>query len=197
MDRFLDQVRIDARWWVDQFDLRWRLERPSMELDPTITRVSGYTLRRHPDLDAFNRRALLLWSDVLGYQARAEGPYGVVRLAALFPKSPFEGADPSMFALDGERFSLHRNPPFDQGVEGVSANLCLWFPQDPPERRWTAEYGLVELFDLARRHLAAEHVWRETDRWPTEDAPHGDHAQPVRSRPELKVAPLRQASKGT
>lgn len=74
----------------------------------------------------------------------------------------------------------------------MSAELCLYFSRDPDERRWTAEYGLVELFDIARRHLACEHVWRETDTWPTEDAPHGTAARPVRRRPELKVAPLRE-----
>jgi hypothetical protein len=180
-----------ASWWCGDFESRHRLEYPSTQLDPTIHRLRRRTLRQHPDLRRF--LAMLgvppLW--MLAYQALAEGPYGMVRLAALFPVSPFNGGDPEVFALDGERRSLHRNPPWDGGVEGVSAHLCLYFRSDPSERRWTAEYGLVELFDLARRHLACEHVWRETNVWPTEDARHGEAARPARPRPELKVPPLR------
>ena len=52
------------------------------------------------------------------------------------------------------------------------------------------QYGLIELFDIARVHLGSEHVWRKTDVWPTEDAPHGI-TKPARRRPELKVTPLR------
>jgi hypothetical protein len=162
-----------------------------MRLDPTIENLPRQTLRRHPDLRAYLQRHGLTALELLGYQAMAEGPYGIVRLAALFPTDPFRGGEPEVFALDGDRRSLHRNPPYDDGVQGVSATLCLYFPGDPHERRWTVEDGLVRLFDLARRHLACEHVWRETDKWPTEDAPHGNLARPVRRRPELKLPPLR------
>jgi hypothetical protein len=34
-------------------------------------------------------------------------------------------------------------------------------------------------------------VWRKTDVWATEDAPHGGAATPVAPRPDLKVPPLR------
>lgn len=162
-----------------------------MRLDPTIENLPLRTLRRHPDVRAFIDRWEMPALYVLGYEALAEGPYGFVRLAALFPVDPFAGGDPQVFALDGDRRSLHRNPPYDDGVEGVSGHLCLYFPHDPPERRWSVGYGLVGLFDIARRHLACEHVWRETGVWPTEDAPHGDAARPVAHRPELVVPPLR------
>lgn len=177
-------------WWVGRFDLLWRLEHPSMELDPTISRLPRRTARQQQDL----RRFIEMWGvstlDVLAYQALAEPPYGLVRLAALFPLSPFEGGEPQVFALDGERTSLHRNPPFDEGTEGSSAHLCLYYRNDPSERRWTPEYGLIELFDIARRHLAAEHVWRQEGSWPIEQAPHGE-GRPARRRPDLKVPPLR------
>lgn len=180
-----------ASWWCGRFDLLHHLECPSTRLDPTICNLPRETLRRHPDLRAFLARLGVSPLFMLGYEALAEGPYGLVRLAALFPRDPFAGADPKVFALDGDRRSLHRNPPWDNGVEGHGADLCLYFPPDPQERRWTVEYGLVGLFDLARRHLACEHIWRETDEWPTEDAPHGDLARPVAPRPELRVQPLR------
>lgn len=162
-----------------------------MQLDPTIRHLSRETLRRHRDLRAFCDRLGVPPLYLLAYEAAAEGLYGFVRLAALFPADPFKGGQPQVFALDGERRSLHRNPPWDGGEEGVSAHLCLYFPHDPPERQWTPDYGLIGLFDLARQHLECEHVWRETGDWPTEDAEHGFAARPARPRPELKIAPLR------
>lgn len=182
-----------ASWWSGRFDLLHHLECPSTRLDPSIEKLPLRTLRQHPDLRAFLDRLGVRALYMLGYEALAEGPYGMVRVAALFPANPFRGAQPQVFALDGERRSLHRNPPWDDDVEGVSAHLCLYFPEDPEERRWTVDYGLVGLFDLARRHLACEHVWRETDVWPTEDAPHGEAATPVARRPKLKVPPLRSS----
>jgi hypothetical protein len=178
-------------WWCGRFDLLHHLEYPSMNLDPTITRMAARSLRQHPDLRRFGEMLGVPPAWILAYSALAEGPYGLVRLAALFPASPFAGGEPQVFALDGNRRSLHRNPPWDEEVEGVSAHLCLYFSGDPDERRWTPEYGLVELFDLGRRHLACEHVWRETNVWPTEDTPHGPNVKPARPRPELKVRPLR------
>jgi hypothetical protein len=179
-----------ASWWCGQFELPYRLEYPSTHIDPTIEKLPKQTLRQNPGLRAYLDRWGVPALYMLGYQAMAEGPYGIVRLAALFPANPFRGGEPQVFALDGDRRSLHRNPPWDEGVHGVSAHLCLYFPEDPKERRWTVEYGLVGLFDLARRHLACEHVWRETGDWPTEDAPHGAAARPVAPRPELRVPAL-------
>lgn len=193
-DRVTRHGQNQAQWWCQNFEALHYLEWPSTRLDPTIENLQLDTLRRNFDLSRYLRTngAPAIWT--LGYQALAEGPYGLVRLAALFPVDPFAGADPQVFALDGDRRSLHRNPPYDDDVRGVSGHLCLYFPGDPEERRWTPEYGLVGLFDLGRRHLACEHVWRETGTWPTEDAPHGDAAKPVEQRPELKVRPLRGAA---
>jgi hypothetical protein len=162
-----------------------------MELDTSIRRLPTRTLRRHPDLGALVAREGGEAYDFLAYEALAEDAYGRIRLAAVFPDSFEEGGEPMVFALDGDRRSLHRNPPFDQGVQGCSAHLCLYYSGDPDERRWTPEYGLLELFDLARRHLLAEHVWRQSGRWPIEEAAHGA-APAARRRPELKVTPLRE-----
>jgi hypothetical protein len=180
-----------ASWWCGRFDLLHRLQYPSTLADRTICSLPKRTLRQHADLRVYLDRLGVPALYMLSYQAIAEGPYGIVRLAALFPADPFRGGQPQVFALDGNRCSLHRNPPWDDGEDGASAHLCLYFPGDPEERRWTVDYGLVGLFDLGRRHLACEHVWRETDKWPTEDAPHGDVARPAARRPELKVPPLR------
>ena len=56
--------------------------------------------------------------------------------------------------------------------------LCLWYPADPPERRWTSDKGLLDLVEIVRRHLFLERYWRMTGahrggEWLYEDAPHG------------------------
>ena len=123
MESRLEPTRAAARWWVGRFDLLWRLEVGSLRRDRTIRRLPSQTLRRQPDLRRhWESRGLFPW-DVLAYQATAEGRYGTVRLAAAFLGSPFDGGHPDVFALDGDRRSLHRNPPFDAGEQGVSAHL--------------------------------------------------------------------------
>lgn len=166
-----------------------------MQLDRTIKRAEPRLLRQHPDARLLVGRLNVPQWDLLAYQALADAPFGGVRLLALFPRNPFSGdpeTRPSVLALDGPRESLHRNASSPKAAQqGQSADLCLFFDGDPAERRWTPEAGLLGLFDLARRHLAAEHVWRTTRRWPIEDAAHGDRASPAASRPDLAVPALR------
>ena len=40
--------------------------------------------------------------------------------------------------------------------------LCLWYPLDPAERRWTADKGLLDLLDIITSHLLYEAYWRVT-----------------------------------
>lgn len=189
MDLLMNSERAQARWWPGRFELLWKLEHRSMEMDETIERLPWRTLRQNPDLRRYVAELGVPTWDLLAYQAMAEGAYGLVRVAALFPFSPFAGHHPEVFALDGDRRSKHRNPPWDNGEEAVSAHLCLYYRRDPSERRWTVDDELIRLFDLARKHLDAEHIWRETDKWPMDDAEHGP-ARPARRRPELKLPPL-------
>lgn len=56
--------------------------------------------------------------------------------------------------------------------------LCLWYPLDPEEQRWTSSRGLLDLIEIVRTHLFLEHYWRLTGgeaggQWLVEDAPHG------------------------
>ena len=76
---------------------------------------------------------------------------------------------PRVFADPGAA-SKHRMPEDDA--------LCLYFPWDPPERRWQYENGLVQLFDIVADHLHKELWWRHTGGpdggdWLGEDADHG------------------------
>ena len=188
----MNSRRAQVRWWPGRFELLWALENPSLKMDETIERLPCRTLRQNADLRRYLAVMDLEPYDVLAYEARASGAYGFVRVAALFPFSPFKGYHPEVFALDGDRRSKHRNPPFDNDEVGVSAHLCLYYRRDPLERQWGPRDGLLRLFDLARIHLDAEHIWRRTERWPLEEAQHGV-APPARPRPDLQLPPLRLA----
>lgn len=143
-----------------------------MRRDESIAALAPRVMRRMPDVVAYaERRGLQLW-DLRAYSANVEGADGRLRLVALFPGEPNQ-VDPDVLCLDGPRTSKHRNPPFEDGVFGKSAELCLYYRRDPDERRWRPENGLLGLFDLGRIHVANEHAWRRDGRWPGEDAPHG------------------------
>lgn len=176
--------RCKVRWWeVKEAHVR-ALEEPSLRLDPTIARLDAEEIDRIQDLRRFVEGLGVEPEDVLAYQALADGPFGRYRLVAMFPFPPYE-REPIVFCLDGPRgvwASQHRNG---------EAQLCLYYKDDPPERRWTADLGLLRLFDLARQHVTAEFVWRKTKRWPIDEAPHGK-TEPAPPDPSLALPPLRK-----
>jgi len=51
--------------------------------------------------------------------------------------------------------------------------LCLYYPKDPVENRWTADKGLVQLVVAVQNQLFIEDIWRETGEWLSPQAPHG------------------------
>lgn len=67
---------------------------------------------------------------------------------------------------DGPNDSPHRFA--DRG----RTRLCLWHYDDPEERRWVPDDGLLELFGMAAHHLFKEAWWRETETWIGEEYPH-------------------------
>jgi hypothetical protein len=64
------------------------------------------------------------------------------------------------------RFRAHAKDPL------CRSSLCVWCNDDPPEKRWIFEDGLLELIDLTRIHLFKEAYWRETGEWLGPEAPH-------------------------
>lgn len=74
---------------------------------------------------------------------------------------------PKVFA-DGPTTSPHRYPTRGR------THLCLWYPDDPPEWKWTADQGLLALFGTAAHHLFKEGWWRETGEWLGHEAPHDE-----------------------
>jgi hypothetical protein len=72
------------------------------------------------------------------------------------------GEYPRVFAKPGAT-SPHRYP---------DGSLCIWFPWDPQQQRWSSDKGLLELIELTRQHLF-QNYWRRFRIWLIEDASHG------------------------
>lgn len=74
--------------------------------------------------------------------------------------------------VDGPTSSPHR---YDDG------SLCMWYPGDAANHRWTFEHGLLDLLDTIRGHLFREAYWREhgerDDAWLGPEVAHGPVAQ--------------------
>jgi hypothetical protein len=51
-------------------------------------------------------------------------------------------------------------------------SLCMWWPKDPPHRRWQRADGLLKLVDTALTHVFKELYWQEAGEWLGEEAPH-------------------------
>ncbi len=158
------------------------LESDSLQLDRTIHRLTPFEIDTLRDLRAFAEWLGASREDLLVYASTAKGAFGDYRLVAFFPGPP-DTVLPIVLCLDGPR-----------GMEASEHRyfgpwLCLYYPGDPPERRWKLEDGLLRLFDIARRHVFGEHVWRQTGKWPIAEAPHGECA-PAAHDPSIAVGPL-------
>jgi hypothetical protein len=146
----------DAAWWAPlDRDARRRL-------GPALRHRYGPARLRHRE-DTRTLSYFVDGLDVVGdrdpvdveIRFYAEPPYDTYGLA------PSEY--PRVFAKPGAS-SKHRQP---------DGSLCLWTPWDPPDRRWTADKGLLELIELTRQHLFLENYWRRFKVWLVQDSPHG------------------------
>jgi hypothetical protein len=50
--------------------------------------------------------------------------------------------------------------------------ICMWHPDDPDEKRWVTEDGLLALARHVQVHLFKEAWFRESGEWVGEEAPH-------------------------
>jgi hypothetical protein len=64
------------------------------------------------------------------------------------------------------RFAPHRKDPLQRPA------LCIWYPDDPPERRWVPRDGLLTLIEMTRVHLFKEAWYRETSEWLGDEVSH-------------------------
>ncbi|WP_433272267.1 hypothetical protein ACQPZA_18795 [Pseudonocardia xinjiangensis] len=63
------------------------------------------------------------------------------------------------------------------------SSLCIWYPLDPPEQRWTWRDGGTALAGHICAHLIRESWWRKTDEWVGDEAPHPQPEPPQRPDP--------------
>jgi hypothetical protein len=183
----LPQNRRHARWWEWLPARVHALEGASLREDRTIRRLRGDEIERNSDLRAYVESQGIEPADLLAYLGCAEGGFGRYRLGAIFLFPP-DIAPPSVFCLDGPRgaaASAHRMSDVE---------LCLYYWDDPAERQWNAEDGLRRLFDLARRHVTGEYIWRSTGAWPMAEAPHGQ-CEPALPDPALALPSLHKPSR--
>jgi hypothetical protein len=183
VDELPDQRKY-ARWWEWLPARLVALEGASLREDRTIRRLPPDEIEGNPDLWAFSAACEIEPGDLLVYIAHAEGGFGRFRLAAIFLVPP-DMAPPHVYCLDGPRGSEASEHRIGE------VELCLYFKNDPAERRWTHQDGLRRLFDLARRHVTGEHICRRTGSWPIEEAPHGE-TEPAPHDPSVALPPLRK-----
>lgn len=136
--------------WLLDFQLRARLEADAR--------------RELPDLRY--RRLQRRTGPVDVWEATVKVDHDVHRLVRVefdrrFPTTP-------TVSSTGPTDSPHRYPGRGRTV------LCLWYPSDPPSRRWTVNEGLLALFGIAAHHLFKEHWWRQTGEWLGAEAPHDE-----------------------
>lgn len=70
--------------------------------------------------------------------------------------------------------------------------LCLWYPDDPENLRWSWVDGLDAYIRVVQRHLWSEEYHRRWGQWPGEAAPHG--RRPDRQPPPILLPALRVAA---
>nr|AXV46179.1 hypothetical protein pA19BH1_p06 [Arthrobacter sp.] len=146
----------------------WFGSRPSWRLP-----VERDAMRYYGSLLTVNQTANTLTYIHAGL--RVSGRRELVPVAVEFYANPpyktygLDPADyPRVFADRGAA-SKHRMP---------DDSLCLYYADDPANRRWTSDQGLLNLLDLTGDHLFLEDYWRTTGgvhkgQWLGPEAPHG------------------------
>lgn len=69
--------------------------------------------------------------------------------------------------------AVYIGEPFFSPHRYRDGSLCMWYPDDPPERRWLRTDGLPALIGLIQAHLVREAWWRRMGEWLGPEAPHG------------------------
>lgn len=139
--------------WEQNLPLRLRFERDARDVYPDLTRRAV----------GARKNARIAYGCVVpieGYEAR--------RLDVRFPRTTSEPETPRIYA-DGPESSPHR---FGPRGKDPRRPLCVWHPDDLPERRWLPRDGLLSLIEMVRIHLFKEAYWREKAVWLGEEAPH-------------------------
>lgn len=85
------------------------------------------------------------------------------------------------FARGGEVPLVNANGPTESKHRYDGGELCMWYPDDPPELRWSHADPPGELLGHIVLHLVREEWWRRTGEWVGDEAPHQTRlcAQPL------------------
>ena len=141
--------RRDQRSWLENVPRRVMLTRSAADAYP------DFHYRRH-QLPAGVSYYFSATVPIEGYEDRRV----LIRFDSMDPHHP-------VVLVDGPDDSPHRFP-----TRGGRHELCLWYPLDPPERRWVPEDGLITLFGMITIHLFKEAWQRENGEWIGEEYPH-------------------------
>jgi hypothetical protein len=63
--------------------------------------------------------------------------------------------------------------PIDSPHRYSDGTLCMWYPNDPPERQWILSDGAGALIAAITAHLIREEWYRGTGEWIGEEVRHG------------------------
>jgi hypothetical protein len=135
--------------------VRMHLERGVREVHPTIARrPTGH-----------GRDA------AISYRLRVDVPeYEARNIELLLSRT---STIPRVLAVyaDGPDQSPHRWPPRSRDRK-KRRPLCIWHPDDPTDRRWNPQDGLLSLIALTQVHLFKEAYFREFGEWLGDELPH-------------------------
>jgi hypothetical protein len=67
---------------------------------------------------------------------------------------------------------VYTDGPAESPHRYSDGSLCMWYPGDPPEQRWTWDEGPGVLLGHIVAHLLREQWWRLTGEWPGDEAGH-------------------------
>lgn len=143
----------DQRCWLDNVVLRARLTQPARNA------YADFAYRRQQA--PHGRGVTFVFSATVPLEG-FDDRHVTILFDQRYPSRP-------IVLADGPDDSPHR---YAYGTN--RSRLCLWFPSDPIERRWTPDDGLLHLFAMATVHLMKEAWWRETKVWVGEEYPHAE-----------------------
>lgn len=145
--------------WEQNYSARLRFERAAYIAYPSIWRsTTGHR--------KYARVVYRVLVPVHGYEPRTVEMH--------FRRTTPE-PDVTRVYTDGPTESPHRYAP--QRKDSLRRpSLCIWYHDDPLERRWVPSDGLLTLIEMTRVHLFKEAYYRETGQWLGEEVSH--HQQP-------------------
>jgi len=79
-----------------------------------------------------------------------------------------------LFAGIGSAPFVHADGPAESRHRYTDGSLCMWYPFDPKEARWTRREGAAALLGHITAHLLREEWWRMTGEWVGDEVTHDD-----------------------